>query len=157
MMAKLKLDKCELSILLTNDNQIQKLNRDYRQKDRPTDVLAFAMREGEPVGLSTGLLGDVVISVPTAFRQASALGRSALDEVTHLLAHGLLHLLGWDHQTDAEDRRMRRKVLELVKTGLEADAPASGASSPRRSASNLSRPGSANAKRGARGGARKPK
>jgi probable rRNA maturation factor len=114
----------ELSIVLTNDDQIQKLNRIYRKKNRPTDVLAFAQREGE-IGAPAGrLLGDVVVSVPTARRQAAQRGESLGAELTMLLAHGLLHLLGWDHQTVADDRRMRKETVRLCHAAEAAVAHA---------------------------------
>jgi probable rRNA maturation factor len=103
----------EWSILLTGDDQIQNLNRIYRKKDRPTDVLAFSQLEGEHDAQAGRLLGDVIVSVPTARRQAAAARRDLLAELTMLLAHGLLHLLGWDHVTAAEDRRMRRETQRL--------------------------------------------
>ena len=110
MLAALRLPKAELSVLLCDDDTVHTLNRDYRHKDKPTDVLAFAMREGEGGGLNPDLLGDVVISLDTARRQAIAGGRTIASEVTILLAHGLLHLLGYDHQTDDEERRMNAMV-----------------------------------------------
>jgi probable rRNA maturation factor len=116
MLAALALEGVELSLALVDDATIQALNRDYRRKDRPTDVLAFAMREGEPAPAMPGapeLLGDVVISVPTARRQASERGRPLLDELTTLLAHGLLHLLGHDHQSDRQERAMTARTREL--------------------------------------------
>jgi len=103
----------ELSIVLTGDDQIKKLNRIYREKNRPTDVLAFSQREGEFVHGAGRLLGDVVLSVPTARRQAEARGRDLVSELTMLLAHGHLHLLGWDHETAEKDRRMRRETDRL--------------------------------------------
>lgn len=103
----------ELSVVLTGDDQIQNLNRIYRNKDRPTDVLAFAQREGELADRAGRLLGDVIVSIPTARRQAAARGRDLVAELTMLLAHGLLHLLGWDHDTPAKDRRMRRETSRL--------------------------------------------
>jgi probable rRNA maturation factor len=112
MLAAVQMSKAELSILLTDDAQIAKLNRVYRNKDRPTDVLAFAQREGETGGRGE-LLGDVVVSVETARRQAEGRGWDVTSELTMLIAHGLLHLLGWDHATAAEDRRMRRETERL--------------------------------------------
>jgi probable rRNA maturation factor len=106
-------DESELSILLTDDNEIQRLNRHYRNIDRPTDVLSFSQRQGLFQDCPTALLGDVVISVPTARRQALEQGLDITTEVTRLLAHGLLHLMGWDHVTPAEDRRMRRETDRL--------------------------------------------
>lgn len=90
------------------------MNKIYRKKDRPTDVLAFAMREGDFGGLAGDTLGDVVISVPTARRQAEEAGKDVLEEVTMLAAHGLLHLLGWDHDTPAKDRRMKAETERLL-------------------------------------------
>jgi probable rRNA maturation factor len=118
MIDALKITDSEVSVLLTGDAQIQELNRLYRKKDRPTDVLAFAMSEGQknPRILAKNLprlLGDVIVSIPTARRQAKAAERLVLDEVTMLLAHGLLHLLGWDHATDATDRAMRAETDRL--------------------------------------------
>jgi probable rRNA maturation factor len=113
MLEAVQMVESELSILLTGDDQIQKLNRIYRKKNRPTDVLAFAQREGEHGERAGRLLGDVVVSVPTARRQAAANGRDLSQELTMLLAHGLLHLLGWDHETPANDRRMRRETDRL--------------------------------------------
>lgn len=109
MLAALRMSEAELSILLCDDATIQELNRSFRKKDRATDVLAFAMREGEGGALHPGLLGDVVISIDTARRQAGERARSVSAEVTFLLAHGLLHLLGYDHRTAEEDRVMRAR------------------------------------------------
>jgi probable rRNA maturation factor len=114
MLAHLQLKESSLSIVLTNDKSIQQLNRIYRRKNRPTDVLAFPMREGEFSSMAGALLGDVVISVPTARRQALGCRRSTLNEVTMLLAHGLLHLVGWDHDTASKDRAMRAETERLI-------------------------------------------
>ena len=114
MLRALGLGRAELSVLLCGDAEIHALNRDYRRKDRPTDVLAFALREGEGGELAGDVLGDVVISLETATRQARERGVAARAEVQMLLAHGLLHLLGWDHRTEGEDRRMRAEVDRLL-------------------------------------------
>jgi rRNA maturation RNase YbeY len=91
------------------------LNRRYRRRDRTTDVLAFPMREA--TGPPTHLLGDVVISLPTAARQAAALGRSVDQEVAMLLVHGVLHLLGYEHERgEREARHMRRKELAVLRS-----------------------------------------
>jgi len=119
--AALGLKGAELSIMLTSDARIHALNRDFRHKDRPTDVLAFAMREGELGDVRSEILGDVIVSVETARRQASRARRDLLSEVTMLLAHGILHLLGWDHETAAKDRKMRAETARLV--GLASEAP----------------------------------
>lgn len=117
MLEALGLEEAELSILLCDDATMRKLNRRYRSINRTTDVLAFSMQDpSEPTPVK--LLGDVVISLPTATEQARAQGRTIVDEVTFLLAHGLLHLLGYDHATDAEAREMANRserLLEAVK------------------------------------------
>jgi probable rRNA maturation factor len=113
MLDAVQMKNSELSIVLTGDDQIRKLNRIYRKKNQSTDVLAFSQREGESAHSSGRLLGDVVLSVPTARRQAEARGRELVAELTMLLAHGLLHLLGWDHETPVKDRRMRRETDRL--------------------------------------------
>jgi len=100
--------KADLGILLVGDRSMRRLNRDYRKKNRTTDVLAFPMREGP--GPSSALMGDVVISVPTAAQQARQLGRSLDEELTILLIHGILHLCGYDHErNNREARRMRQR------------------------------------------------
>lgn len=109
-------EACEVSVLLTDDNDIRNLNRDYRKIDEPTDVLAFAMREGEDNSLNPNLLGDLVISLETAARQAataneglSVTSSSIETEVAMLTIHGALHLLGYDHQTQDEATTMFEK------------------------------------------------
>ncbi len=97
-----------LSLVLIGDRSMRRLNRQYRKKDRTTDVLAFSMREGP--GPSSSLIGDVVISVPTAMRQAGRMGRSLDEELSTLLVHGILHLCGYDHErSEREAQRMQRK------------------------------------------------
>ncbi|MBW2454438.1 MAG: rRNA maturation RNase YbeY [Deltaproteobacteria bacterium] len=121
MIAALGITNAELSIALVDDPCIRELNRSFRDINRPTDVLAFPMAGGEgreerePVVVDglPNLLGDVVISVPTAGRQARRLRRRLLDELTTLLAHGLLHLLGLDHATRADERTMKQRTAEL--------------------------------------------
>lgn len=97
---------CELSLTLTDDGSIRALNCDYRHVDRPTDVLSFSMREGEGGDLHPELLGDIVISVETATRQAHAAHRTIEEELLQLAVHGLAHLCGYDHATLDEERRM---------------------------------------------------
>jgi probable rRNA maturation factor len=103
----------ECGLTLTSDEHVHRLNREYRRKNKPTDVLAFAMREGQGPHFS-GLLGDVVISVETARRQAKA---TLEEEVAFLWAHGLCHLLGYDHQTDAQERAMNQRMAGLLAEG----------------------------------------
>lgn len=105
----------ELGILFVGDRRMTSLNRRYRGKDRTTDVLAFAMREAPHS--SAGLLGDVVIAVPTAVRQAKEGGRSLDEELTVLLVHGILHLCGYDHErSEKEARRMQRRERMILRS-----------------------------------------
>lgn len=107
-------DELEVTLRLTDDPTIHQLNRDYRKIDRPTDVLAFALREAEDAALHPAELGDLVISVPTAERQARP--RGGLErELLFLAAHGLCHLLGYDHQTDAEEAEMNARMAALLR------------------------------------------
>jgi probable rRNA maturation factor len=104
----------EVGLTLTDDAEIHALNRDYRKKDKATDVLAFAMREGAGGGLHPGVLGDVVISVETARRQAK---KGLYAEIEFLWSHGLCHLLGYDHRTDREEREMNARMRALLAEG----------------------------------------
>jgi len=113
----------ELAISLVSDAEIHTLNRDYRGKDQPTDVLGFAMREGEPTPDGEDVLGDVVISLDTAARQAAERGVTLASEVRDLLIHGILHLLGYDHEVGAnESRRMKAKERWLRRVLERADS-----------------------------------
>lgn len=110
--------RSELSLELIGDTRIRRLNREYLKKDRPTDVLAFPIREAViPRGARpvTQMLGDVVISLPTAARQAKVAGRSIDDELAMLLVHGVLHLCGYDHERNPrEAARMSRRERALL-------------------------------------------
>ena len=119
MLRYLELPESELSILLTDDAGIQEINRDHRGKDKPTDVLSFPQNEFlRPMvpdnGHDLGLLGDVIISIDTAERQAAQRKRPLLDEIRFLLAHGVLHLLGYDHMDPEEKREMTAMTRRLV-------------------------------------------
>ena len=127
MLIELGLGEVELSIALTDDEEIHELNRVFRHKDRPTDVLAFSMREGDSIGAhpvadaansSAELLGDVVVSVETARRQAGRRRRPLERELRELLAHGLLHLVGYDHRTKDEERAMGRETRRLCRAAV---------------------------------------
>jgi probable rRNA maturation factor len=105
----------ELSLTLVNDREITKLNQQYLARNYPTDVLAFSMKEGEFGEVNPYLLGDVVISVETAKKQAEAKGHSLEEELSLLIIHGILHLLGYDHETrGSQARRMHKKEKELL-------------------------------------------
>jgi len=120
--------EAELSVLLCEDDFMAELNATWRGREGPTDVLAFAMQEGEGGELHPELLGDVVISLQTARRQAEALGRPLAAEVRMLLAHGLLHLLGHDHAEPDEERRMKAATDVLL--AAARGAPRSGKRRP---------------------------
>jgi len=113
-LASEKSENCEVSILLTDDSEIRELNSLYRKVDAPTDVLAFAMREGEDGDANSDILGDVVISIPTTERQAKEYGHSLEAELSLLVAHGVLHLLGYDHAERDEADIMQEKQKEIV-------------------------------------------
>lgn len=103
-----KLDAAEISILLTDDAEVQALNRDYRDQDKPTNVLSFAALDGDPEPLPDGTLplGDIVLAFETVEREAQEAGISLADHVTHMVVHGTLHLLQYDHETDEEAEEM---------------------------------------------------
>ncbi len=105
--------RSELSIRLVDDAEMAELNGAWRRRSRPTDVLSFSLLEGEDAEHRGPLLGDVVIGVETAARQARARRRSLDDEVARLLIHGTLHLLGHDHEREAEARAMRAEERRL--------------------------------------------
>ena len=110
------IEACELGVVVTGDETLRRLNREYAGQDYATDVLSFSLREGEEFASADGVLrlGEVIISHPAAERQAVDAGRSAADEVAHLLVHGILHLLGYDHTGPADERRMRTREVELL-------------------------------------------
>ena len=98
-----------------DDHQIKKINKKYLRRSRPTDVISFSQIEGEFSHINTHLLGDVVISVETAKRQAKENNIILQDEITFLLIHGILHLLGYDHEGSVrKEREMRAKERELL-------------------------------------------
>lgn len=107
----------EISLLYCGDDEIQALNRQYRRKNMPTDVLSFALNErcGDRL-----VLGDIVISLPTASRQSASAGAALNEEVRLLFCHGLLHLLGHDHRTRAEESAMIAK--QALYLGVQPEA-----------------------------------
>jgi len=106
----------ELSLLIVDDAGIAALNQTYRGRPGPTNVLAFAMKEGAFGDVAAHLLGDVVISVETCQREAEAAGVSFAFHFTELLIHGILHLFGFDHeQSEVEEERMRAKSEAILR------------------------------------------
>jgi probable rRNA maturation factor len=108
----------EVEVVLADSDTVRNLNRLYRGKDEPTDVLSFGSREGEAFVNSPDQppgLGEIVICLPVAEAQATAVGRGVAGWVSHLLVHGLLHVLGYDHDdSEAESKRMRAREDELL-------------------------------------------
>ncbi len=111
-------NKGELSILFTDDERIRQLNSWYLKRDRPTNVLAFPMNDEINTEPESGMLGDIVISTDTARREAMDTGITFHDRVLQLLIHGLLHLLGYDHEiSGAEEKKMQdeeRRLFSLL-------------------------------------------
>lgn len=108
--------EAEVGLIFVDDNYMRSLNAEYRGIDKVTDVLSFALNEGEAMPEeeeAEDLLGDIVISLPTARRQAEEYGHSFEREVAYLTAHGSLHLLGYDHQTE-EDKQVMREKEEAI-------------------------------------------
>ena len=104
----------ELSVVLADDARVRELNRDYRGRDAPTNVLSFPMPAG------SGLLGDVVFALETLQREAAAQGKAFSDHFAHLLVHGVLHLHGFDHETDADAADMEaREIAALARLGID--------------------------------------
>jgi rRNA maturation RNase YbeY len=125
--------RSELSLSLVADPEMHALNRDHRGKDRPTDVLAFPLHE-PPVAADVASLGDVVISIDTATMAAAEQRRPLAAVLDDLLIHGVLHLLGYDHEiSPAEERRMARKA-RVVRTAIGPMLPPARARAPRRAA-----------------------
>jgi probable rRNA maturation factor len=110
----------EVSITFVSNERIQEINREYRDKDKPTDVISFAMEElgeGEMELIGADMprvLGDIIISIPKAIEQAEEYGHSFLRELGFLAVHGFLHLLGYDHMTEQEEKEMFTRQKEIL-------------------------------------------
>lgn len=115
-------NETEVSVTFMDDKAIQEVNKMYRGIDAPTDVISFALEEevaGEVAIIAEGMptvLGDILISVPTAERQAGEYGHTVEREIGFLALHGLLHLLGYDHMTEAEEQEMFGRQKEILDT-----------------------------------------
>ena len=111
-------DPCELSLTIVNNDKIHEINREYRGVDRPTDVISFALEEGEEMEISgvdiPRILGDIIISVEKAHQQAEEYGHSFIRELGFLAVHGFLHLLGYDHMTEEDEKEMFRRQEEIL-------------------------------------------
>lgn len=124
ILSALEYPDAELCLTITGDAGIRRVNREYLQKDRPTNVISFAMQEGEGAGINPDVLGDVIISADTALREAEEGGVSFFQRLVFLTLHGILHIVGYDHERsgEAEARRMEKREQEifglLVREGL---------------------------------------
>lgn len=106
----------ELSILIVDDNKIAKLNKQYLLREGPTNVIAFPIQDGNFRGVNCDILGDVVISIETAEREGNVFGVGIRKRFTTLLIHGILHLLGYDHERNRyQAEKMEKKAAELMK------------------------------------------
>jgi probable rRNA maturation factor len=115
ILGALALSRAEVSILLLDDAGMTGLNEQYLKKKGPTDVISFPMQDGAFPGVQPQLLGDIAISLETAQRQADRRGVSLHEEVTALLVHGMLHLIGYDHElSPADSRRMKAKERAVL-------------------------------------------
>jgi len=120
ILTDLALPEAELSILFVDDVQIRELNRRYLHRDKPTNVLAFPMRKGEYATLHSHILGDLAISVETAQRQSDRFGLNDMEMVTLLMVHGILHLIGYEHEgTRKGAREMAIKQKELFQKAIK--------------------------------------
>lgn len=105
-------ENSEVSVILVDDERIREINRQYLQRDRPTNVISFAMTEGYDGDLHPEILGDIIISIETAARDAMKAKLDFMDEVEFLLIHGLLHLLGYNHEDTPLDEAQKMKTKE---------------------------------------------
>lgn len=112
---RLECEDTEISLVFTDDAGIKKLNQTYLGKNKPTNVLSFSLRENDYGDINPQMLGDIVISVETAKKDAARGGLTFAQEIDFLLIHGLLHLLGYNHEntTTTATRKMRQKEKEL--------------------------------------------
>ncbi len=117
---------CEVDILIVDDEEITRLNRQYFHRTRPTNVISFPMREN-PGAINPQILGDVIISAETAERQALAAGGTAAEEILFLMVHGILHLLGYDHEGLKDERRKmearEKELFALLMNPLKKQGP----------------------------------
>ena len=112
---KLKLEKCEFSIIIVDNEKIHEINKEYRNVDRETDVISFAMEDNMDVEYDDfRLLGDIYISIDRVYSQAKEYGHSDLREICFLATHGILHLLGYDHMEPADEKEMFTLQEELL-------------------------------------------
>ena len=114
MLKEEKLENVEFNIIFIDNPRIHEINLTYRGVDRPTDVISFALEDNKTIDLGVRLLGDIYISIDKAKEQATSFGHSLRREISFLVVHGLLHLLGYDHMTEEEEKVMFAKQEELL-------------------------------------------
>ncbi len=111
----------EVNLLVVDDDEITRLNRRYFRRNRPTNVISFPMEGGPAASIPSKILGDVVISAETAERQAKEVGKKPEEEILFLIIHGILHLLGYDHEgREKEKKKMEEKERELYSLLMKA-------------------------------------
>ena len=114
---KLKIETAIFNIVFVSSDEIHRLNRDYRNVDRVTDVISFALEDGDNLKEpGVRVLGDIYISVEVAYEQAKLYNHSKIREICFLTTHGLLHLLGYDHLEEEEEKVMFKKQKELLES-----------------------------------------
>ena len=112
---ELKIEDAIFNIILVDEKEIHKLNKTYRRVDKPTDVISFALEDGDTYNNPyIRMLGDIYICIPIAYEQAQIYGHSKVREVCFLATHGILHLLGYDHMTESDEKIMFKKQEELL-------------------------------------------
>jgi probable rRNA maturation factor len=113
----LALDGCEVSVLLADDAAVRRLNRSWRNQDKPTNVLSFPASRDRANGAGARFLGDIVVAYQTVRREAGVEHKTFAQHLSHLAVHGFLHLLGYDHETAAEATEMER-IETMILAGL---------------------------------------
>ena len=112
---KLELEKCEFNIIIVDNEKIHQINREYRDIDRETDVISFALEDNMDIEYQDfRLLGDIYISIDKCYEQALEYGHSRVREICFLATHGILHLLGYDHMTEDDEKEMFSLQEELL-------------------------------------------
>ncbi len=115
VVSKLDLANCEFNIIIIDNKRIHEINKEYRGIDRETDVISFALEDNKDVELvGNRLLGDIYISIDKTISQASEYGHSVLREICFLATHGILHLLGYDHMNEEDEKEMFGLQNELL-------------------------------------------
>ena len=115
VVSKLELDNCEFNIIIVDNERIHEINREYRNVDRETDVISFAMEDNMDIKYEDfRLLGDIYISIDRCYSQALEYGHSRVREICFLATHGILHLLGYDHMNEDDEKEMNKLQNELL-------------------------------------------